>query len=89
MAKSILQTERECYICGRLDVEEHHCIHGSSNRKNAERCGLKVWLCWKHHKKLHEDRDMDLYFIRLAQSKFEETHTREEFMAIFGKNWLD
>lgn len=67
----------------------HHCIHGTSNRKNADKYGLTVWLCPGHHEKLHRDRELDLYFIRLAQSKFEETHTREEFMAIFGKNWLD
>lgn len=35
------------------------------------------------------NRDTALELIRMAQSKFEETHTREEFMAIFGKNWLD
>lgn len=88
MARSILQTRRECYICGRHDVEEHHCIHGTANRKNAEKYGLKVFLCWDHHRQLHEDRKTDLYFIRLAQTRFEETHTQEEFMSIFGKNWL-
>ena len=35
------------------------------------------------------NRDTALELIQMAQSKFEETHTREEFMAIFGKNWLD
>lgn len=88
--ESVLQQERECYFCGLTEgLESHHCIHGTSNRKNAEKYGFKVWLCHFHHRAVHMDRELDLYFIRLAQSKFEETHTREEFMAIFGKNWLD
>lgn len=64
-------------------------IHGSSNRKNAEKYGLKVWLCGECHRKVHANRAVDLSFMQLGQHKFEKTHTREEFMAIFGKNWLD
>lgn len=64
-------------------------IHGTSNRKNSEEHGLKVWACGKCHKRIHADRTVDLALIKMAQKKFEETHTREEFMAIFGKNWLD
>lgn len=64
-------------------------MFGTSNRKNSEKYGLKVWLCHFHHRGVHMNRDSALELIRIAQSKFEETHTREEFMAIFGKNWLD
>ena len=64
-------------------------IHGTSNRKNSEKHGLKVWLCCEHHHLVHMNREVDLSLIQIAQIKFEETHTREEFMAIFGKNWLD
>ena len=64
-------------------------MFGTSNRKNSEKYGLKVWLCHFHHHEVHMNRDTALELIQMAQSKFEETHTREEFMAIFGKNWLD
>ena len=89
MAKSILQEERECWFCGATNVECHHCIHGTSNRKNADKYGLTIWVCPMHHANIHSDRRVDLQVIQMAQRKFEETHTREEFMAIFGKNWLD
>ena len=85
-----MQTERECCLCGTtIDLECHHAIHGTSNRKNAEKYGLKVWACHRCHMHIHNDRKVDLALICAAQKKFEETHTREEFMAIFGKNWLD
>ena len=71
-----------------MNTESHHCIHGVSNRKNSEKYGLKVWLCHRCHMNLHETREIDLSIIQLAQRKFEETHTREEFIAVFGKNWL-
>lgn len=63
-------------------------IHGTSNRKNAEKYGLKVYLCQRHHTEVHNDRKLDLVLITMAQKKFEETHTRDEFRAIFGKSWL-
>lgn len=88
MVKSAIQNDKCCYICRRNDVERHHCLHGSSNRKNADKYKLTVWLCHEHHMQLHRERELDLFFIRLAQVTFEKTHTREEFIAIFGKNWL-
>ena len=92
--KSILQTEKECYICGSPYVEEHHIFYGTSNRKNSERTGLKVYLCPYHHRGqggVHHagNKSLDLELKRIAQRKFEETHTREEFMRIFGQNYID
>lgn len=92
--KSIIQNEKECYICRtNKNLHEHHIIHGP-NRNNSEKYGLKVWLCSYHHNMggtngVHGDAKKDLYFKRLAQRKFEESHTREEFMQIFGKNYLE
>jgi hypothetical protein len=99
MAKSIMQTEKECYICRELygvqntyTLEEHHCTHGTANRQMAEKYGLKVHLCWCHHRSsqgVHHNRQLDLFLIQTAQSCFEEqVGSREEFMRIFGKNWL-
>ena len=49
--KSILQKEKECYYCKTtLNLEEHHCLYGTANRRIAERFGLKVWLCSEHHR---------------------------------------
>lgn len=90
--KTILQDKKECFICKtRMNLHDHHIFMGS-NRNNSEKYGLKVWLCYTHHNgsnySPHFNRAVDLELKRLAESKFEETHTREEFIRIFGKSWL-
>lgn len=88
--KSIIQDSEECYFCkSERDLQTHHCIHGTANRKYADKYGLTVKLCPRCHTLLHDrNRKMDLELIQLAQSKFEEDHTRDEFRIIFGKSWL-
>ena len=74
-----------------MPLEEHHCFFGSL-RKISERYGCKVWLTPEYHKGKngpHQDRQTDLLLKRECQRKFEETHSREEFMKIIGRNYLD
>lgn len=43
--KSIIQTEKSCFLCGRETcLEKHHVFAGVANRKISEREGLWVWL---------------------------------------------
>ena len=77
---SIIARDRKdrCYICGRWGrMEEHHLMHGTANRRNAEHYGLKVHLCHLCHKELHDHRMHDLELEQVAQRTFE-----------FGKNYL-
>ena len=91
--KSILQHEKVCFLCGaRVGLEEHH-IFGGPNRKLSEKYGLKVYLCGiKCHREgpnsAHMNREVSDSLKRLAQIAFEARHTHEEFMRIFGKNYL-
>lgn len=91
--KSILQDEKKCFLCGTtLGLHCHHIFGGNANRKKSEKYGLKIWLCGTHHNLsssgIHFNKGLDLSVKKMAQRKFEETHTREEFMQIFGKNYL-
>ena len=91
--RSIIQAKQECLVCRTTyNLHSHHCIGGTANRKQSEKYGLKVWLCVRHHNMsnegVHFNRELDLKVKRLAQRKFEETHTREEFRAAFGKSYL-
>ena len=94
--KSILQEEKKCFVTGYdgPGLHKHHCMNGP-NRNLAEEDGLYVWLRWDHHiadspnHTPHNDRDTDLFYKRMAQRKYEETHTREEWMARYGKSYLD
>lgn len=91
--KSIMQNKKVCFICQREEgVEEHHIFFGSKNRKQSELHGLKVWLCYDHHRgktSPHLNINVDRHLKQIAQKEFERTHTRAEFMAGFGRNYLD
>jgi hypothetical protein len=90
--KSIIQAEKKCFLCEKTTgLEEHHIFFGTANRKLSEKHGLKVWLCPYHHRgrnSPHNSFVVNLTLKEIAQRKFEETHTREEFREIFGKSYL-
>ena len=89
--KSILQTERTCLICGSPQTETHHVFFGTSNRKISDREGFIAFLCPEHHRgeySPHHDRQIDLWLKKRCQAVYEETHTRQEFMALIGKSYL-
>lgn len=97
--KSIMHDKRDgtCYLCMAMGdysrqtcLEEHHCIHGTANRRLSERWGLKVYLCPAHHRRLHdrrEGREDDIYIKVNAQRAFEKRYPGKSFLEIFGKNF--
>lgn len=94
MAKSILQDEKICYITGSTEDLHRHHIYAGSRRKISEREGFWCYLIGRLHN-LSEDgvhgkngRELDLMLKRQCQAKYEETHTREEFLALIGRNYL-
>lgn len=89
----MIQNEKECFVCKTIyNLHNHHIFYGTANRRLSEKYGLKVWLCGNHHnlsnEGVHFNRKLDLYIKKIGQAAFEKTHTREEFMKIFGKNYL-
>lgn len=90
---SIIQQKKECYFCGsQVGLESHHCILGK-NRKNAEKYGLKVWLCQEHHRGtngVHGKNGSQLqnHLKVIAQKKFEEVYQDQDFLDIFKINYL-
>lgn len=76
--KSIIQKEKECYICGTPYVEEHHIFYGTANRKLSERYGLKVWLCPTCHRGNrgpHFDKNVDAWLKDIAREAFEQMYS--------------
>ena len=91
--KSIIQTDgKGCYLCGKtVGLECHHVFGGVANRKLSTRLGLTVMLCHDCHTGPHGaqyDKGKNLLLKRDAQFAFERTHTRSEWMKLFGKNYL-
>ena len=98
--KTIMQTQRECYVCRKKfgvcndrGLHLHHIYEGWGNRRVSDQNGFTIWLCGAHHNLsdfgIHFDKDLDLEVKKECQRKFEETHTREEFMELIGRNYLD
>lgn len=91
--ESIIQNQKECLICKKTSgLHKHHVFYGPL-RKVSEKNGLTVWLCGRHHNLskygVHFDRDLDLQIKALAQKRFEENHSRKEFMKLIGRNYLE
>lgn len=89
--KSIIQSERECFICGSPYVEEHH-IFGGPYRKKSEQYGLKVFLCHCDHNEppngVHHNKATMQYFHELGQRAFEKHYPNKDFRKEFGRNYL-
>lgn len=92
--KSIVQNldEERCFVCGsRVNLELHHIMHGTANRRLSTRYGLVCWLCKFHHTGshgVHSDTPLNRQLQKDAQRAFERTHNRQEWMEIFRKNYL-
>ena len=93
--KSIIQSEKECYITkSRDNLHEHHIFFGSGKRKLSERYGLKIWLRSDWHNMadygVHFDKALDLQIKQMAQKKAKEHYgwTVEEFIKIFGRSYI-
>lgn len=90
--KSIIQTEKECFICRTTYSLEDHHIFGGSNRPHSEKYGLKVWLCQRHHTGsagVHSDPGLMMRLRQVGQRAFEARYgDREDFLKIFRRNYL-
>lgn len=91
--KSILQSEKQCYLTGETGLlHKHHIFFGRGLRKISEENGFWIYLLPRLHNMsndgVHFNRELDLKLKRACQKKYEEKHTREEFMALIGRNYL-
>ena len=99
--KSIMQDEKVCYLTkkqgdgslyGSLD---RHEIFFGNDKQTSIKNGFYIYLRHDHHiqdspfKTPHNSRELDLKLKMECQAKYEETHSRSEFMKLIGKNYLD
>lgn len=87
-----MQKEKRCLVCHiTRGLHRHHVYYGPL-RNISEENGFTVWLCGWHHdlsnEGVHFDRQLDLEIKSLGQRIYEETHSREEFMGLIGRNYL-
>lgn len=94
MKKSIIEDNREkkCFICGYQGYLERHHVFGGPDRTMSEKYGLTVHLCIRCHRGkegVHNDAEIMQLLHEIGQKAFEKTHSREEFMCHFRKNYLE
>ena len=94
MSESILQKDKKCLVCGtRTGLHYHHIFGGNANRRISDKHGFTCWLCGNHHNLtddgIHFNRELDTMVKKACQRKFEETHSRSEFMSLIGRNYLE
>ena len=77
----------KCVICGKKRDNLHE-VYGGKNRKISMEIGMVIPLCFYHHKMIHENQNVSLYYKRSCQQKFEENRTRKEFIKLFGRTYL-
>ena len=86
---SILVEDIEhCFVCGKSPVDIHE-IYGGANRKTSMANGFCLPLCRYHHEIATNSNTMAVWLKEMCQQKFEETHSRAEFMSLIGKNYRE
>lgn len=90
--RSILQSEKRCFVTGRTYGLHKHHIYGGPNRRISEKCGFFVYLIPELHntsnKGVHFNKDFDMYLKKSCQTEFEKIYTRDEFMVLIGRSYL-
>ena len=78
----------KCAECGsKNDVQKNEVFEGAK-RGVSMKYGFVVPLCDTCHKRFHNDREFALKYKRLYQEKFEESHSRDEFLKLIHHNYL-
>lgn len=86
---SVIFNGDHCYICGSRAHHKHHSLHGTANRKLAEKYKLYVPLCHVCHERVHssKDRGLDKALMSDAEFCFEIAYPDLDFLKIFGKHF--
>lgn len=100
--KSIIhdQSVKQCLLCMLLEddfskkpVHDHHIFGGTANRRISEAEGMRCNLCLKHHEEnseaVHKNRFNNVLLKIIGQQAYEQTHPRTDFIARFGKSYID
>lgn len=88
---SVLQEDLNvCYFCHGMATDKHEVFCGTANRQKSKNHGLVVGLCRMHHDIVHHfpKGECNRILHIEGQLKYEESHSREEFIKEFGRSYL-
>lgn len=78
----------KCYYCKKSKKENEkldlHEVYGGSNRTRSIKNGFVIPLC----RMCHSNEEIIRRLRIIIQKEYEKTHTRQEFIQIFSKNYI-
>lgn len=83
--------DHKCFYTGLPTTEVHHIMNGTADRPKADEDGLWIYVTRSAHNWLHNTPSGKAEMKRLkalAQRKYEETHSHEEWMRRYHKNYV-
>lgn len=85
---SIITKDLEhCYLCKNNKDDLHELVEGK-NRQVSMKYGLVIPICRKCHEIVTNDKTLQDKLHKVAQKEFKKHYKTENFMQIFGKNYL-
>lgn len=91
---SVLQRNKNCFVCGTSQNIHIHEIFFGKNRKKSIEDGCCAYLCAKHHNMsnegVHFNHEYDLYLKKIGQKAWMSYYkkTKEDFIKKYGRNYL-
>lgn len=86
---SIITTDLEkCYLC-KAKKEDLHEIYEGKNRQLSMKYGLVIPICRKCHISVTNNKTLQEKLHKVGQKVFKKYYKTENFVKIFGKNYLD
>lgn len=91
---SIITKDLEhCYLCikqGIMDIpkDDFHELCEGKNRQVSMKYGLVIPICRKCHEKVTNDKTLQDKLHKVAQKEFKKHYKTENFIQVFGENYL-
>ena len=77
----------KCYLCPD-EKEDLHEIFAGSNRQKSMKYGLVIPVCRKCHDMIPKSKTLTKKLHEVGQKAFKKYYKTENFVKIFGKNYL-
>lgn len=77
----------QCYLCKNKKEDLHELIEGK-NRQVSMKYGLVIPICRKCHEIVTNDKTLQDKLHKVAQKEFKKHYKTENFIQIFGRNYL-
>lgn len=87
---SVFTTNDKCMVCKSTYQLTWNEIYRGRNRSNSMKYGFCLRMCLNCHREYQEDAVFNDHWHKTAQRYFEEHYgTRDEFIKIFRRNYLE